>query len=69
MDATIFKNSFFNSSLVIPFSASKFSPKLGNEKLPFTIPPWKGNLFVAISKTELPPRAPGEVAYNNIGFS
>jgi hypothetical protein len=56
----------FKSALVIPFLASKFSLKLGNEKLPLTTAPEKENDFSQFPEL---PLGPGDVANMRVCFS
>jgi hypothetical protein len=45
IDFMISNNCLSNSLLVIPFFVSKLSLKLGSEKLPLTLAPWKEDGF------------------------
>lgn len=59
---------FGQSSDLIPFCAEKFCPKEGRENVSVTSAPCAGNLFIAVSKEESPPLAPGEVDKSKIFF-
>ncbi len=60
----VISNNFsFNSTfLSLEVSRSKFSPKLGIDKLPMILAPKKGMEVIAAARTDFAPPGPGEVA-------